>query len=137
MGKEEQFLIEKLWREAREAREHAHAPYSKFFVGAAVLTPDGKVFSGCNVENASYGGTVCAERIAIFKAVSEGFSKFKSILVVADAKGKTVPPCGMCLQVIAEFCEPSTQIILASSKRIEHTYKLSDLLPASFTKDFL
>lgn len=130
-------IIERLWREARDARNRAHAPYSSFFVGAAVLTLEDKIFSGCNVENASYGGTVCAERIAIFKAVSEGFKKFKSIIVVSDSKGKAVPPCGMCLQVMAEFCEPDTKIILATPKRIENEYMLADLLPSVFTKEFL
>ena len=130
-------LIERLWREARDARNRAHAPYSGFFVGAAVLTLEDKIFSGSNVENASYGGTVCAERIAIFKAVSEGFKKFKSIIVVSDSKGKAVPPCGMCLQVMAEFCDPDTKIILATPKRIENEYVLADLLPSVFTKDFL
>lgn len=134
---QDQLLIERLWREAREARNNAHAPYSHFQVGSAVLTFEDKIYSGCNVENASYGGTVCAERIAIFKAVSEGFKKFKAIAVVADAKGKSVPPCGMCLQVIAEFCEPDTLIILATPKRVEYQYKLSDLLPSIFNKEFL
>lgn len=134
---QDQLLIERLWREAREARNNAHAPYSHFLVGSAVLTYEDKIYSGCNVENASYGGTVCAERIAIFKAVSEGFKKFKTIAVVADAKGKSVPPCGMCLQVMAEFCEPDAIIILATPKKIEHQYKLVDLLPSIFTKEFL
>lgn len=130
-------LLEKIWREAREAREKAHAPYSNFFVGAAVQTLDGKIYSGCNVENASYGATVCAERIAIFKAVSEGHKKFLRVAIVSDSKGRAVPPCGMCLQVMAEFCDPTAEIILATPKRIERTYKLSDLLPSIFTKDFL
>lgn len=134
---QDQLLIEKLWREAREARNNAHAPYSHFLVGAAVLTFEDKIYSGCNVENASYGGTVCAERVAIFKAVSEGYKKFKSIAVVADGKGKAVPPCGMCLQVMAEFCEPDALIILGTPKRVEHQYKLVELLPSIFTKEFL
>ncbi len=134
---QESLLIERLWREAREARNNAHAPYSSFFVGAAVLTLEDKIYTGCNVENASYGGTVCAERIAIFKAVSEGFKKFKNVMVVSDSKGKAVPPCGMCLQVIAEFCDPETSIILATPKRIENEYRLADLLPAVFNKNFL
>lgn len=137
MENQNSLLLERLWREAREARSNAHAPYSGFFVGAAVLTLEDKIFSGCNVENASYGGTVCAERIALFKAVSEGFKKFKAIAVVSDAKGVAVPPCGFCLQVISEFCDPDVKIILATPKRVEREYTLAELLPAVFTKEFL
>ncbi len=135
--KHESLLLEKLWREAREARLSAHAPYSNFFVGASVLTLDDKIYTGCNVENASYGATVCAERIAIFKAVSEGHKKFKAVAVVTDAKGKAAPPCGMCLQVMSEFCSPDAEILLATPNRLERSYKLSELLPAIFTKDSL
>jgi len=131
---EEQLLTEQLWREAREVRNKAHAPYSNFFVGAAVLTLENKIFNGCNVENASYGGSICAERSAILKAVSEGYKKFKAIAVVTDSHGKAVPPCGICLQVISEFCDPDADIILATPKRIERTYKLSELLPSIFGK---
>ncbi len=128
---------EVLWNKAREAREKAYAPYSLFLVGAALETETGKFFVGCNVENASYGATICAERVAILKAVSEGPLKVKRIAIVADSKGQSVPPCGMCLQVMAEFCEASTEIILGTPKKIEKVLKFADLLPAAFSKDFL
>jgi cytidine deaminase len=125
-------IAEKIWKKACGARDLAYAPYSKFQVGSAIETDSGEFFCGTNVENASYGGTVCAERIAIFKAVSEGFKKFKRIAVVSELNGKAVPPCGMCLQVIAEFCGPETEIILATPSSIQKIYKLSDLLPVQF-----
>ena len=128
---------EVLWHKAREAREKAYAPYSLFLVGAALETETGKFFVGCNVENASYGATICAERVAILKAVSEGPLKVKRIAIVADSKGQPVPPCGMCLQVMAEFCEASTEIILGTPQKIEKVLKFADLLPAAFSKDFL
>ena len=124
--------MEKLWTKACEARSKAYAPYSKFQVGSAVETEDGKIFLGANVENASYGGTVCAERIAIFKAVTEGHKKFKKIAVVSELKGKAVPPCGLCLQVIAEFFTPDAEIILGTPEGIQKVYKVSDLLPVQF-----
>jgi cytidine deaminase len=125
---------------ALQARKHAHAPYSQFHIGAAVLTFDGKIFSGCNIENASYGGTVCAERVAIWKAVSDlGFSrktKIKEICVVSDSK-KPWPPCGMCRQVMAEFCEPKTKVHLANTEGIKETYQFAELLPLAFSGDLL
>ena len=128
---------EVLWNKAREAREKAYAPYSHFLVGAALETDNGKFFVGCNVENASYGATICAERVAILKAISEGLVKVKRIAVVADSKGQSVPPCGMCLQVMAEFCEESTEVILGTPQKIEKVLKFADLLPAAFSKNFL
>ncbi len=94
---------EQLLSEAKEARENAYAPYSKFKVGAAVLTEDGKIFTGCNVENVSFGLTICAERCAIFKAISEGYTKFKAIAVTLDDEKQPGRPCGACRQVIREF----------------------------------
>src|ERR1700752_865511 len=88
---------------AKTAREHAHAPYSNFRVGAAVRAKSGRIFSGCNVENASYGLTLCAERVAIFKAISEGERGFDAVAVVTD-KDELTPPCGACRQIIWEFC---------------------------------
>jgi cytidine deaminase len=128
---------EVLWNKAREAREKAYAPYSHFLVGAALETHTGNYFVGCNVENASYGATICAERVAILKAVSEGSQKVKRIAIVADSKGQSVPPCGMCLQVMAEFCEANTEVILGTPQKIEKVLKFADLLPAAFSKDFL
>ena len=121
-----------LVNEAIEARNFAYVPYSKFKVGAAILTANQKVYSGCNVENASYGLTNCAERTAIFKAVSEGESKVEAIAIVADTDGP-VSPCGACRQVIAEFCDEETQIILANLKGNVEVTNINQLLPGFFT----
>jgi cytidine deaminase len=120
---------------AREAREMAIAPYSKFRVGAALLTEDGEIITGCNVESATYGLTVCAERIAVFKAVSEGFLKFTAIAVVADAHTVT-PPCGACRQVLWELCG-DIWIHISDLKGHKKTMRLSSLLPEPFDKRFL
>lgn len=123
-----------LLRAAVETSKRAHAPYSKFHVGAALLADDGSVVTGCNVENASYGLTICAERNAIFHAVATGRKKFKAVAVVAD--GEAIPyPCGACRQVIAEFCGPKTPIFIASAKRPDRFERttLGRLLPKSFT----
>lgn len=114
---------------AKTATEHAYAPYSNFYVGAALATEDEKVYTGCNVENASYGATVCAERIAIFKAVSEGERKFSRIAVVSRS-GATAYPCGMCLQVINEFM-PEGEVLVEENGEIV-VYPVRDLLPKGF-----
>ncbi len=116
---------------AKEARENAHAPYSKFQVGAGLLLSDGDVVTGCNVENASYGGTVCAERIAIFKAVSERQTGFTDIVVVTDAL-EPAYPCAFCLQVMAEFFNPETKIWVADLKSVRSVHKFKELLPKPF-----
>ncbi|MGH9729541.1 MAG: cytidine deaminase [Candidatus Acidiferrales bacterium] len=121
---------EKLIAAARQAREHAHAPFSDFRVGAAVRTKSGRTFSGCNVENASYGLTICAERVAIFKAISEGEREFDAIAVVTDADALT-PPCGACRQIIWEFCGDVT-VILANLKGKVERESSSKLLPRPF-----
>lgn len=118
---------------ARKARAHAHAPYSKFKVGAAVLTASGKIFSGCNVENASYGLTVCAERNAVGQMAAAGERKIVSVAVVAG-RAKPVSPCGACRQVIAEF-SPNAEIVMANLKGMILVENLSHLLPAQFHKD--
>jgi len=120
---------------AREARERAIAPYSKFKVGAALLARDGRVFTGCNVENASYGLTVCAERVAIFKALSEGKHSFTRIAVVADTASPT-PPCGACRQIIWEFCG-DIPVVLANLADVKATLQMKDLLPWPFDKSLL
>jgi len=125
-----------LVNEAIEARNFAYAPYSKFKVGAAILTANQKVYSGCNVENASYGLTNCAERTAIFKAVSEGESKVEAIAIVADTDGP-VSPCGACRQVIAEFCDEKSQIILANLKGDVEITTIDKLLPGFFASSDL
>lgn len=121
---------EKLIAAARQAREFAHAPYSRFRVGAAVRTKAGRIFSGCNIENASYGLTLCAERVAIFKAVSEGEREFDSIVVVADTE-KLTPPCGACRQIIWEFCG-DIPVILANLKGKIERESAGKLLPRPF-----
>lgn len=126
--------MEKLIKAARAARENAYVPYSKFKVGAAVLSKSGKVYVGCNVENASYGLTNCAERTAIFTAVSAGETDLAALAVVADTIGPTAP-CGSCRQVMAEF--GITKIILCNIKGESRVVSLDDLLPYSFTKNDL
>ena len=115
---------------AREAMEHAYVPYSHFKVGAALLAKDGRVFKGCNVENASYGATNCAERTAIFKAVSEGCREFEAVAIVASS-GDLVPPCGICRQVLAEFM-PEGKVVLDSEEKGMVTYLVRELLPCGF-----
>lgn len=120
---------------ARAARENAHAPYSNFRVGAAVRANSGRVFTGCNVENATYGLTLCAERVAIFKAVSEGERGFDAIAVVADTDVLT-PPCGACRQIIWEFCGDAV-VVLANLKGRTEQFKMSQLFPRPFDGSFL
>jgi cytidine deaminase len=115
---------------ARAAREHAHAPFSEFRVGAAVRTKSGRIFGGCNIENASYGLTLCAERVAIFKAISEGEDDFDAIAVVTDADTLT-PPCGACRQIIWEFCGDIPVILANLHGKIERERSLK-LLPRPF-----
>ncbi|MBW9172368.1 cytidine deaminase [Clostridium estertheticum] len=124
---------EKLVSQALQARKNAYAPYSNFKVGAAVLTDDGKVFTGCNIENASYGATNCAERTAIFKAVSEGYKTIKAIAIVGVQNDYTYP-CGICRQVIAEFATDGTKIILGKNDTEYLVKTLDEILPGAFTK---
>lgn len=135
-------------KKAFEARQRAYVPYSHFSVGAALETDDGQIFLGCNIENASYTPTVCAERTAFFKAVSEGHRSFRQIAIVGGysknekRKEQTevemeldsfAPPCGVCRQVMAEFCDPeSFRIILARSLQDYQSYTLKELLPLNF-----
>lgn len=126
----ESMTNEELIRCAKEALQFSYAPYSQFYVGAALLTTEGKVYTGCNIENASYGATNCAERTAIFKAVSEGERSFEKIAIVAK-NGSTAYPCGMCLQVMSEFM-PEATIVLEENQNIA-TYKLKELLPKGFS----
>jgi cytidine deaminase len=115
---------------ARTVRLHAHAPYSGFKVGAALETPDGIIITGCNVENATYGLTICAERVAVVKAISEGHTKFTRIAIVADTDAPT-PPCGACRQILWEF-GGDLEIILANLKEVKATHRLAALLPLPF-----
>jgi cytidine deaminase len=120
---------------ARAAREHAVADFSGFKVGAALETADGTIVTGCNIENASYGLTICAERVAIFKALSEGHRQFTRIVVVADTASPT-PPCGACRQIIWEFCG-DVAVIMANLTAVTATLQMKDLLPLPFDKRLL
>lgn len=123
-------LIEK----AIEARELAYCPYSNFKVGAAVLFEDGEIYTGCNIENASYGGTNCAERTAIFNAVSKGNRKLKAIALIGDTKAFTYP-CGLCRQVISEFVESKDTKIIIIKNKDEYILKtFEEIMPGAFTK---
>lgn len=130
-----------LVKEALAAREFAYTPYSHFNVGAALLCADGKVFRGCNIENASYSPTVCAERTAFFKAISEGEHNFSAIAIVGGPAGAPPVdfcfPCGVCRQVMAEFCSRNFTIYIAKSEDEINEYTLEDILPHSFTKSDL
>ena len=116
--------------EAAKARSRAYAPYSSFAVGAALLGKSGRVYHGCNVENASYGATICAERVALTKAVSEGETEFQAIAVVCDT-AEPVPPCGICRQVLAEF-SPRMEVIMATLRGECETPRLDVLYPNAF-----
>ena len=122
--------------QARKAREKSYSPYSHYCVGAALLTRGGKVYTGCNIENAAYTPTNCAERTAIFKAVSEGERDFEAIAIVGGRAGEPAgfcAPCGVCRQVIAEFCKDDFKIILGDEKNFK-VYTLGTLLPLAFTE---
>ena len=120
---------------ALAVRENAHAPFSKFKVGAAVQDVSGRIFTGCNVENATYGLTVCAERVAIFKAISEGARKFTRVAVVADTDTLT-PPCGACRQILWEFCG-DVELVMANLRGKSETVHLGTLFPRAFDASFL
>ena len=126
-----------LIQEAKKARERAYTPYSNFQVGAALLTKSGKIYHGCNIENAGYTPTNCAERTAFFRAVYDGEREFEKIAVVGGPKGEEADtlcaPCGVCRQVMMEFCNPeSFEIILATSTEQYEIFKLKDLFPMGF-----
>ena len=117
------------------ARQHAHAPFSKFLVGAALEDSDGRIWTGCNIENATYGLTVCAERVAVFKAMSEGARKFTRMAIAAET-GSPTPPCGACRQILWEFCG-DIEVILANSRGVTETFQLKDLFPRPFDVSFI
>lgn len=128
--------IEKLIEEAKIAREKAYVPYSKFKVGAAILTEDGKIYHGCNIENAAYSMCNCAERTAIFKAYSEGDKKFTAMAVVADTD-RPCSPCGACRQVIAELCPKDMKVFLTNLKGDIQEISIEGLLPGAFSPEDL
>ena len=124
-----------LMQAAQKARNNSYSPYSHFRVGAALLSKSGKVYTGCNIENAAYSATNCAERTAIFKAVSEGEHDFVAIAIVGGREGETADfcaPCGVCRQVISEFCPKDFEIVLGNEQKFE-VYTLDQLLPLSFS----
>ena len=137
MKKKFDFDAEGLVEEAKRAMTAAYAPYSGYFVGAALLTADGKIYRGCNIENSTYTPTNCAERTAFFKAVSEGERDFSAIAIVGGPKGQIkgfAPPCGVCRQVMEEFCDVKTFNIVLFDGKETRVYTLEELLPLSFGK---
>ena len=120
---------------ALAARRHAHAPYSRFAVGAAIEDAEGRIHTGCNIENATYGLTVCAERVAVFKAISEGAREFRRVAVAADTDVLT-PPCGACRQILWEFCG-DVEIVLVNPRGKVETYRMRDLFPKPFDASYL
>lgn len=131
----ENLVTDPLIEAALAARENAHAPFSGFKVGAAVEDESGRVHTGCNVENATYGLTCCAERVAVFKAVSEGARKFVRVAVVADT-GTLTPPCGACRQILWEFCG-DVELVLANLRGSSETMRLGTLFPRAFDASYL
>jgi len=127
--------MDALIQAALAARDHAHAPFSQFKVGAALEDAAGRIHTGCNVENATYGLTICAERVAVFKAISEGAREFRRAAVVADT-GTLTPPCGACRQVLWEFCG-DIELVLANLHGGTETVRLKELLPRPFDASFL
>jgi cytidine deaminase len=123
-------IVDDLIKQALEVRENAYAPYSELSVGAALLGKSGRVYTGCNVENISYGLTICAERVAILKAISEGERDFEAIAIIADME-VPVPPCGACRQVLAEF-SPEINVIMVNLSRQKNVMQLSELFPEPF-----
>jgi cytidine deaminase len=128
--------VEQLIEEAKVARDRAYVPYSKFPVGAALLTVDGKVYHGCNIENAGYSMTNCAERTALFKAISEGDKQFKMLAVVADTS-RPVSPCGACRQVISELCDQDMKVVLTNLNGDIQELTVNELLPGAFSSEDL
>ena len=127
--------MNKLVEAALAARDNAYAPFSKFKVGAAIEDETGRIFTGCNIENATYGLTICAERVAVFKAISEGARKFKRIAVAADTEALT-PPCGACRQILWEFCG-DVELTLVNLHGKSETFHLKELFPRPFDASFL
>jgi cytidine deaminase len=121
---------------ALKARENAYVPYSGFHVGAALAADNGKIYTGCNIENASYGATICAERTAISKAISDGAKEIMAIAVASDSEAATMP-CGVCRQVINEFCSPDMPLYLSDKDGIYEVFTFNEILPHSFKKSDL
>ncbi len=126
-------IFEKALSSALEVRKNAYAPFSNFAVGAAIVTTDGTIFTGVNVENSSFGATNCAERTALFSAITAGYRNFEAIVIASNLNGKAVFPCGICRQVLADF-NPEMRVILVNSetKKVEQDLLLSDIFPGVF-----
>jgi cytidine deaminase len=124
--------MEALLAAALQARDNARPDYSLFAVGAALEDSEGRIWPGCNVESASYGLTICAERTALFTAIANGVRSFRRILVVAESKGEPTPPCGACRQVLYDFCGPELEVILQDLKGARKVFLLKQLLPEAF-----
>lgn len=125
-----------LFQAALQVRNNSHSPYSNYKVASSILTSNQKIFAGVNVENASYGATICAERSAIFSAVSAGEKKIEAILILTD-EANPWPPCGMCRQVIAEFASPHTKVYLANLKGVQRELTFGELFPLGFSSENL
>lgn len=128
-------MYKALIQQANKAKEKSYSPYSKFRVGAALLTDNKKIYTGTNIESASYSLTICAERVAIFEAVAKGEKNFKAIAITSDMND-FITPCGACRQVLAEFCDEELDVIMTNKNLESKIVKLKDLLPYSFKKDF-
>lgn len=128
-------MKKELCKNAIKAMNNSYSPYSKFCVGAALLCADGKIYTGCNIENSSYSATVCAERTAFFNAVGDGAREFEMIAIAASKNGviKAAVPCGVCRQVMAEFCSTDFKILIVTDSDNYEEYTLGELLPAVFT----
>lgn len=135
-GGHDQNDIERLIALAREVRERAYAPYSGFRVGAVVETSDGRTFTGCNIENSSYGLSLCAERVAVFKAISEGYLDLRRVAVIADAHSP-VRPCGACRQVLSDILGADAEVVMANLQGAIEVKRVRDLLPTPFDRSFL
>lgn len=134
-GQHSEILVS-AWQQACSALSHSYSPYSRFAVGAGLFDQNGRIYQGCNVENATYGATVCAERTAFLKAVSEGTRTFSGIVIVTDTIRPT-PPCALCLQTMAEFCSPNFMIYLANLQGITEKHRFKDLLTHPFGPSYL
>lgn len=130
-------LRHELFKSAKAAQKNAHSPYSHVRIGAAIRDAKGRIFNGCNVENASYGATICAERTAAVKAVSEGIKSPLTHVLVMSSFDEAWPPCGMCRQVLSEFCRAETVVLLANKSKIVKEMTFAELMPMAFSSEFL
>lgn len=127
---------EAAWKAACKMLSHSYSPYSRFAVGACLIDQEGHLHTGCNVENATYGATICAERTSFLKAVSQGIRGFHGIVIVTDTE-KPTPPCALCLQVMAEFCPPDFEIRIGNLKGLNSSYRFQELLTHPFGPSYL